>query len=101
MDRKGLTQAALARRARVSQATVSRALAGIALQRGRARSKLFIYAGIQEQPESQRPGQSTGQVVKAFEAIWDGTQSHARAVARIIEALGELRPKERKGKETA
>jgi arginine repressor len=100
MERKGLTQVTLARRARVSQATVSRALAGIALRRGAARSRLFIYAGIRQGRE-HLPGQSTRQIVKAFEAIWDGTHSHARAIARIIEALGELRPKESKGKETA
>jgi len=99
MERKGLTQVTLARHARVSQATVSRALAGIALRKGSARSRLFIYAGI-KQGHGRLPRQSVRQIVKAFESIWDGTHSHARAIARIIEALGELRPKESKRKET-
>jgi hypothetical protein len=74
-------------------------LAGIAQRRGGARSRLFVYAGI-KQGRERLPKGSERQIVKAFEAIWDGTHSHARAIARIIEALGELRPKESKGKET-
>jgi transcriptional regulator with XRE-family HTH domain len=92
MDRKGLTQMALARHAGVSQATVSRALAGFALRKGPARARLFSYAGIKAQRRYSRSRRAR-LVYEAFEENWDGTASHARAIVKIIEALGELRPK--------
>jgi len=33
-------------------------------------------------------------VINAFEKIWDGSEAHAAAVAKIIEALEGMRPSE-------
>jgi transcriptional regulator with XRE-family HTH domain len=85
IDATGLTQQQLARAANVSQSTVSRALAGKHIRNGAAKRRLFIYANIADSEASR-------QVQLAFEAIWDGTDEHAAAIARIIEALSGLQP---------
>jgi hypothetical protein len=38
------------------------------------------------------PKKGVQRVVTAFERIWDRTDEHAAAVARIIDALDDLRP---------
>jgi transcriptional regulator with XRE-family HTH domain len=94
MSEKGLSQAELAKKARISQATVSRILSGKKAERdGGARRRLFIYV----EKELGLPLLDSGgreRVVRAFDEIWDGSEAHAFAVARIIDALAGLRPSE-------
>jgi len=87
-----LSQQQLAMRSGVSQATVSRALRAIPERRGRARHRLFTYARINDSvvDPSQRKGAK--RVEQAFRRIWDGSEAHAEAVAKIIHALEGLRP---------
>jgi|SRR6185503_7533832 len=96
MDERDLTQEDIARAAKVSQSTVSRALSGAPLRRGRARVRLFTYANIQEHVEASRAG--PGAVMDAFVRIWDGSPAHADAVAQVVDSLVHLRPPKRKGK---
>lgn len=91
MKKNALDQGTLASEAGVSQATVSRALAGSPARRGRAFLRLLAHVG--KQGESTEPS-VTGKkrVARAFERIWDGTDAHATAVAKIIEDLAGLTP---------
>jgi hypothetical protein len=98
MRRKGLNQSQLARLATVSQSTVSRALSA-AWRRGAAQQRLFIYADIAP-PSSPRMRGGRRQVIRAFDQIWDGSDDHATAVAKVIDALSGLRPADRKEEES-
>jgi transcriptional regulator with XRE-family HTH domain len=89
MQRRGYSQSTLARAAGVSQSTVSRALQGKHERQGAALLKLFSYAGLIRATEAQGGG-SEERVLNAFQRAWDGTEAHAEAVARVIDALGGL-----------
>ena len=91
-----LSQESIAKAAKVSQATVSRALRGRIKRQGRARTRLFIYIRQELQKEGLS-GTGKEKVVKAFENIWDGSEEHAAAIAKIIRASGGLLPAKRLG----
>lgn len=91
MDREKLSQTQLARRARVSQATVWRALNGKAERRGAARRRLFAFVGISEWIVEGVYG-PRDRVIAAFDRIWDRSHAHANAVAGVIDAMADLRP---------
>lgn len=91
LSSRHISQAELAERASVSQSTVSRAVVGHALRHGSAQSRLFTF--IQHEGLVAPPSESgPARVLRAFSRIWDGTDEHAAAVARIIEACEGLRP---------
>ena len=96
MKEKHLGQAKLAKQLKISQSTVSRAVNGLPIKHGAARSKLFIYAGIIEPTQQVPPKKGPQRVMSAFHRIWDGTEIHADAVAKIIDALDDLRPVRKK-----
>ena len=96
MQERHLGQAGLGREAGVSQSTVSRALNGVPLRHGRSRSKLFTYAKIRDPNQQGPPKKGPQRVMTAFQRIWDGTEAHASAVARIIDALEDLKPANKK-----
>jgi hypothetical protein len=90
MERQGLKQSTLARNAEVSQSTVSRALRGLSLRHGAARSKLFKYAGIVEPARAISKAEASQLWAKVFDQIWDESDVHADAIVRIITVLTEL-----------
>jgi transcriptional regulator with XRE-family HTH domain len=90
MEREGLKQSTLAENAEVSQSTVSRALRGQSLRRGSAKSRLFKYAGIAEPAGALSKTEASQRLAKAFDQIWDESDVHADAIARIITVLAEL-----------
>lgn len=96
MVRARVSQQELAWLAGVSQATVSRALRTSKTYRGRSQKKLVDF--IQNQPEPvDAPGTywiGAGHIVGAFANVWDGTEEHAIALARIIRACKDLRPQQ-------
>lgn len=87
MRATGESQAMIARRAKVSQAAVSRALHGIPERNGKARAKLFIF--MQQALADLAPPAA----VVALREVWDGSEEHALALAALIAASGELWPK--------
>ena len=95
MRDRHLSQTVVAEAAKISQSTVSRALHGKAERAGAAKTRLFTYMQkvIGEVPR----GRGTDKVVKAFESVWDGSEEHATAIAKIIHASRELRPIQRSG----
>src|SRR5882672_11562814 len=84
---KGLSQVEMARRAKVSQSTVSRALQQTAGRHSNARYRLFAYSGLREFVAAHPTNDGVGQVINAFNRIWDGSQAHAQSVVKIIQAL--------------
>jgi transcriptional regulator with XRE-family HTH domain len=94
MKDRGLSQQKLAEMALVSQATVSRARSGSPQRHGQARGRLFTFLE-NELSRSQTTGSGRDQVLSAFDRIWDGSEVHAAAVAKVIEALDALRPIEK------
>ena len=93
LEQEGISQAELARRADVSQATVSRALTSAPKRHGSARAKLFDF--IQKQPGAPAVLPST--LAAAVMDIWDGTEQHEAALAALVVASAELWPKMKGG----
>lgn len=91
MDRRGLNEAKLAKVAGVSQATVSRALTGLRKRAGKARSLLFTYIHDELKREGLAHAEKS-EVLKAFERVWDTSEAHAAAMAKVVDALECLRP---------
>ena len=91
MRDRHLSQTTIAKAAKISQSSVSRALKGQSTRHGGAVAKLFIYMQKELRAEVLE-GKGKEKVVKAFESIWDGSEEHASAIAKIINASRELRP---------
>lgn len=92
MEERQLSQKRVADAADISQSTVSRALKGHFERQGGAKSKLFTY--IQnELLNEELSGKGKDKVVRAFESIWDRSEEHAVAIAKIIKASGGLLPR--------
>jgi len=88
------SQEQVAESAGVSQSTVSRALRKGPQRNGRARTALFSFVE-NELNRATIAGTGRDQVLGAFDRIWDGSELHAAAVVKVIEALVDLRPFEK------
>lgn len=93
LDAAGFTQQMLAEILGVSQSQVSRILGG----QFKRRSKLFddlckIAYQSTGAAEGAQPGASAQQadLISALDAVWDGTDSHAKALAVVIRSLSAL-----------
>src|ERR1700689_1094451 len=95
MKDRGLSQQKIAAIALVSQATVSRARSRSRQRHGRARERLFTFLENELRRSPAAGGSGRDQVLSAFDRIWDGSEVHAAAVAKVIEALDALRPIEK------
>jgi transcriptional regulator with XRE-family HTH domain len=98
MATERISQETIAKRAGVSQSTVSRALSRTPERHSEACKKLFRYAQIKEGPRSAARQEGRRRVLKAFDQVWDGSEEYAEGVARIIEALQNLPQRARKKK---
>ncbi len=83
---EGITQQALAKRAEVSQATVSRARNGPPVRIGAAHARLVRF--MQQYSSSRSPAPA----VEVLREVWDGTDQHALALAALLRASRELWP---------
>jgi transposase len=86
LEVEGISQKELAGRADVSQSTVSRAIAGVPEKRSVARRRLFSYM------QKHRSETMPEAISSALRHVWDGSDMHALALARIIEATDGLHP---------
>jgi arginine repressor len=87
LEREGMTQAELAERVGVSQATVSRAMNQQALRPSQARARLFSFM------QEQKVGPDPDPAFRAIREVWDGSTAHAAALARLVRASRELWPR--------
>lgn len=93
MRKRHLNQWSLAKAANVSQSTVCRALQGKSIRQGSARARLFKYAKINELPTIEKSRNIRHQILEAFDRVWDHSEEHAVAIARVIDAMAGLRPR--------
>lgn len=92
MKTKGLSQSALAKAAGVNQSTVSRALRQAPARHSEAMLRLCRYAGISDLQSESSTARGAKLVLTSFEKVWDGSDAHATAIARIIDASKGLIP---------
>lgn len=85
LRRKGITQAELAKRAGVSQPTVSRARQHVPVRNSNEYARLCSYIR-QELDDIALPGAARD----ALAEIWDGSPAHDEALAALLRAAGDL-----------
>lgn len=85
LRREGITQSELARRAGVSQPTVSRAKRRVPKRNSKSHARLCNYIH-EELDKIPLPGPARD----ALAEIWDGSPAHAEALANLIRAAGDL-----------
>lgn len=90
----GLSQQDIAAALGVSQPQVSRILAGKSTRRTRLFEAVCMYA-YEAQARAQKgtkpSARSCNTLLDALDAIWDGTDRHAKALALVIRSLGSLK----------
>lgn len=86
----GMTQKQIAIAVGASQSQVSRILSGHIIRRTRLLETLCIYASSKlhfgKRPDVRR----NTELMSALAEVWDGSDEHARALARVIRSLAEL-----------
>jgi transcriptional regulator with XRE-family HTH domain len=90
MEANNLSQNKLAKRAKISQPTVWRAINRKPLRHGGARAKLFTLIGINELDGLSTQTDPRKRVLAAFDKVWNQTEAQADAIIRVIDALGDL-----------
>ncbi len=88
---RGITQAQIAEALGASQSQVSRILAGRSLRASRLLEEVCLYVERFERGVTVDVVRSNDELVRAVQAVWDGSAAHARALAAVIRALGALR----------
>ena len=89
LEQERISQGELARRAQVSQATVSRALVREPRRHTRAHAQLIAFIHKHSAVRTSAPTT----VAAAVAEIWDGSDAHENALAALIVASAELWPK--------
>lgn len=96
----GISQQEIASSLGASQSQVSRILAGKSTRRSKLFEDVCIYAFDAERrlQRAKKPSATSCQtLIDAMDAIWDGTERHARALAVVIRSLGPLSQTEAPG----
>lgn len=90
----GLSQKDIAAALGASQPQVSRILAGKSTRRTQLFEAVCMYA-FEAQARAQKglkpPARTCNTLLEALDAIWDGTDRHAKALAVVIRSLGSLK----------
>lgn len=95
---RGLTQLQIADALGASQSQVSRVLAGRALRTSRLLKEVCSYVERFEHGVTAEAVRANPDLVDAVTAAWDGSTSHARALAVVIRSLSVLKTPEQKPK---
>jgi transcriptional regulator with XRE-family HTH domain len=91
------SQSEIAKKAGISQSTVSRRLRKPPRRHSNATSKLCNYA-VRNVLIAPDPEMKKG-VQRAFDEVWEKSGAHAAAISKVIEAFAELCRSEREDKE--
>ena len=89
----GLSQLDVAIAVGASQSQVSRVFSGKSLRRSKNFEKICIYAfeSLDATQSANRPTAAANHdLTTALDAVWDGSDQHAKALAVVIRSLGGL-----------
>lgn len=86
----GLTQSDIALALGASQSQVSRILAGHAKRRSRLFDEVCNYAYSAAKGVTADQVRNNTELIQAIAETWDGSASHAKALATVIRGLGLL-----------
>jgi transcriptional regulator with XRE-family HTH domain len=88
----GLRQSDIAAGVGASQSQVSRLLAGEGLERSKLAARICKYVDTAQTGVDPDAARKNDVLMDALAATWDGTETHANALASVIRALGVLNP---------
>jgi predicted transcriptional regulator len=88
----GLDQMSIENATGVSQSQVSRVLAGKLKRRTTAFDSVCNYVHRKAGLVSPRDVRQCATLIDALAAVWDGSETHAAALATVIQSLGVLAP---------
>jgi hypothetical protein len=86
------TQQSIAKDLNISQAQVSRVLAGKLKRRSRLLDEISVYVHSSMERNKKTGVLANTTLQDALAETWDGTASHAQALAVVIRAMAVLRP---------
>lgn len=89
---RGLTQAQIATDLGASQSQVSRILQGQGLRGSRLAEEVCLYVEKHEGGVTPDSVKGNNDLVNALTVTWDGSATHARALAAVIRSLSALGP---------
>jgi transcriptional regulator with XRE-family HTH domain len=89
---KGISQSQIASAVGASQPQVSRILAGRGQRQSRLLEEVCLYVEKFDVGVSTDAVRANEELIEALSTIWDGSASHARAVACVIRSLAALKP---------
>lgn len=95
MQERGYNSNSLAHAVKIPQSTVFRALSP---DRGRVNKTLLalcVYASIDPYLEQEVHPESNRVLMSVLREVWDGTERHARALARLLRSARDVRDRSR------
>lgn len=90
VERLAITQQQIAKATGISQSQVSRILSGATRNQSKAYRRVCVYVERFERTNGPDPAKNS-EIMDALRSTWDGTEPHAKLLARILKDLGELR----------
>ena len=88
----GIAQADIAAHVGASQSQVSRILKGEGSRASRLFEEVCLFVERFEGGTSADAVRSNRELIEALQATWDGSASHAKALAAVIRSLAILKP---------
>lgn len=87
-----ISQADIAAHVGASQSQVSRILKGEGIRASRLFEEVCLFVERFEGGTSADAVRSNRELIEALQATWDGSTSHAKALAAVIRSLAILKP---------
>lgn len=89
---RGITQAEIAEAVGASQSQVSRILSGRGNRPSRLLEEVCLFVERRDQGVTADTVRANAELVDAVKSAWDGSATHARALATVIRSLSVLKP---------
>ncbi|WP_150680068.1 helix-turn-helix domain-containing protein [Pandoraea pneumonica] len=87
LRRAGMTQTEIAARFGISQSQVSRIFSGKVTRRTESFDALLLFADRISPDARRRSPRTNDTLMQALADVWDGSEAHASAIARVIRSL--------------